>query len=772
MESMTMRRGHFQTRFLASAVIFAAPLTAAARPAQNTSAVLADPIGSDAIGEIVVTAQKRSQSVQKIPVTVAALTGAALTQSGVKDLFQAVTLVPGVTFSRAPDDGLALNFRGLGTTARPQAFEQSVALFTDGVFMGKSRLYSQTIFDLDRIEFIKGTQSTLLGKNASVGAISIVDRQPGDHIAANGSAGYEASNGGYQLDAGVDLPVGEGSALRIAGHYNDLNGWVHNDITGQEGPEHKDFGLRLTGRFKASDILTITASYQLNDNKQIGSSTQLTGPVPAGSGLEGVLDYHSQQFTTLTSNGDTFHHITSHIASVKGELKLGDSTLVSQTAFVHYNLHFLDDLDFDPDQSANFKRDEKYDQLTQEFRLQSAAGLKLEYMFGLYFLYSHWNSQELQAWATPSFPPPPSPISGQLFNGPFTNSFVQRQYSYSGFAAGTYHFTETLRLNGGFRYTREEKRAVYGRTNQAPFTIWNTISNPPFDPTPLAHNASFFDGNASLQYDVTPQIMAYASYGHGSKSGGYVETASIFVPPPLLVNGKVPATLVAASSAIKDEFTDSYEIGLKSRLFDRRLLINIDVFDMELQNFQDTVFTGGPLGFITSNSPARSRGVEFQAGLQVTPKFRVSGGLTYADTTSVFQPIDYATAALVTDANGNPIYKRYKNPIAPNIIYNIDLSYETELGHDLKGRLGVDVRHRDSVFGQRQELFPADQLTTLDLSAGIGKSNDRYGLSISARNVTNAIAADFSGPSVDPRYVSFGSPNQSRTVLLTFGFSY
>ena len=221
--------------------------------------------------------------------------------------------------------------------------------------MGKSRLYSQTIFDLDRIEFIKGTQSTLLGKNASVGAISVVDREPGDRLAANGSAGYEFSNGGYQLDGGADIPIGNGSAIRVAGHYNDLNGWVHNDITGQDGPEHKDLGLRLVGRVKATDDLTVTASYQFNDNRQVGSSTQITGPVPPGSGLEGVLDYHSQQFTTLTGNGDTSHHITSHIASIKGELKLGDNTLISQSAFVHYDLRFLDDLDFNPSQFREFQ---------------------------------------------------------------------------------------------------------------------------------------------------------------------------------------------------------------------------------------------------------------------------------------------------------------------------------------------------------------------------------------------------------------------------------
>src|SRR5262245_17255641 len=105
----------------------------AAQPAQSNSADQ---------GEIIVTAQKRSESVQRIPVSVTALSGEVLAESGVKDLFQAVTLVPGAVFSRAPDDGLALTFRGLGTAARPQAFEQSVAVFSDGVFLGKGRLYS------------------------------------------------------------------------------------------------------------------------------------------------------------------------------------------------------------------------------------------------------------------------------------------------------------------------------------------------------------------------------------------------------------------------------------------------------------------------------------------------------------------------------------------------------------------------------------------------------------------------------------------------------
>jgi iron complex outermembrane receptor protein len=582
---------------------------AASRPGGTATAQEAS------VGEIVVTAQKRSESAQRIPVSVTAIGGQQLAAQGVKDLFQAVTLVPGVVFSRAPDDGLALTFRGLGTQARPQAFEQSVALFNDGVFLGKSRLYSTGFFDVDRMEFIKGTQSTLLGKNASLGAISIVTRQPGDTFSIEGRAGYEFEDGGYQLDAASDLPINDKISLRVAAHYNDLDGWVHNDTTGHDGPEHKDLGLRATLRADLTDTFKVTLSDQYADNRQIGSSYQLVGgAVPPQYG-ESTLDDHTAQFTSLTNDGDTHHVTRSNIASIKGELQIGTHTLVAQSAYVTYKLHNLDDFDFSTDDSVNFDRSERYRQFTQELRIQSPTGGKLDYMAGFFFLSSHWNSLENQIWQVPGFPPAGPPGPGQLFNGPFANHFVQDQKAYSGFASGTYHFTDRLRLAGGVRFTRETKDVVYGRVAEAPFTVWNTIANPPFDPTPLSHNSNFVDGNVSLQYDVTHNVMAYASFGHGSKAGGFVESNTVAVPPTALVDGKVPAALVAAGSAIKDEKVKSYEVGIKTTLFDRRLRFNVAGFWTDIRNFQDTIFTGGTLGFITFNGPARSRGVEVETAV-------------------------------------------------------------------------------------------------------------------------------------------------------------
>ncbi len=757
-----------------------APAPAAAVDAEVTAHRLAtsprSPGDGGDIGELVVTALKRSEPAQRTPVSIAVLDGASLQQQGIKDLFQAVTLVPGAVFSRAPDDGLALTFRGLGTAARSQAFEQSVALFTDGVFFGKSRLYSTSFFDVDRIEFITGTQSTLLGKNASLGGISVVTRQPGDHLSVEGRAGYEFIDGGYQLDAAGDAPLADKVSLRVAAHSNDLNGWVRNDFTGHQGPEHLDLGLRATLKAQPTDSMTATASYQHAENRQIGASYQLVGPVPPLYG-EGALDGHTLQFTAATASGETYHRTVSDIGNLRLELLLGDHTLSAQTAYVHYDLFNLDDFDFSRDDSINFRRAEQYSQFTEELRIQSPSGRRFEYMAGYFYLNGTWNSVENQRWAVPGFRPAGGPPPGQLFNGPFANDFNQKSRAYSAFASGTWHITAALRLAGGLRYTREEKDIVYGRTNSAPFTVWNTIANPPFDPTPLTHNSTFFDGNVSLQYDIAPRVMAYASFGHGSKSGGFVETNTIAVPPPLLVDGKVPAALVAAGSAIRDEFTKSYEVGVKTTLVGGRLRLNVAGFWTDIKDFQDTVFTGGTLGFLTFNGPARSRGVEVESAFKLTPEIHFDGGLTYADATAVIQPIDPATTAPAVDATGNALFERFRRSQAPQATFNAGAAYDPRLTARFDGHFAVAVRHRSSMFNQRQEQFLSPALTTLDLTAGIAARGGRYGVDIVAKNVTNAISQDFASPSVDPRFNAFygaylAGPNQLRTVMVSFHVKY
>lgn len=163
----------------ASAAILAGE--AKADPAPST-----DP--STAVGEVIVTAQKRTEKAQDVPATISVLDADRLTQANIVTLFQAVTLVPGVVFSRAPDDGIALTFRGLGTLTRSSELEQSIALVEDGVPSAKGRLYSTGLFDVDRLEFVKGTESIFQGKNSSLGVINVINHQPGDYPSFTGRA--------------------------------------------------------------------------------------------------------------------------------------------------------------------------------------------------------------------------------------------------------------------------------------------------------------------------------------------------------------------------------------------------------------------------------------------------------------------------------------------------------------------------------------------------------------------------------------------------------
>ncbi len=724
-----------------------------------------------------VTAQKRLEPSQDVPLSVAVLTHAALVENGVKDLVQAATLVPGVIFSRAPDDGLALTFRGLGTAARSQAFELSEALFVDGAFMGKGRLYTTSMFDLDRMEFIQGTESSLLGKNASLGAISVVTRQPGEISSFEGRASYQTEHGGgYTGAAAGDLPINERAFLRLAVHYNDLDGWVHNDLTDHWGPEQKDLGLRATMRMDLTDGFTVTGSYQYADNRRIGASYQLIGNIPPSYG-DGQLGDHTDQFTAATANGDTYHDTASSMANLKAELEIGGLMVVAQSAFVRYALDFIDDFDFSKDNSVNFIRDESYRQFTQELRVQSRAGNALEYMAGVFVLDSRWHSTELQQWMVPEFPPAPAPTSGQLFNGPFTNDFAQHSKSYAAYTSITWRPAENWRLVGGIRATSESKAVVFGRTSGAPVTIWNSIANPPFDPTPLSMRSHFLDGNGTVQYDVSSNAMAYASFGHGSKAGGFAETNSIAIAPNLLVNGKVPAALVAAGSEVKDEFTNSYQVGVKTALMDRRALLDLAGFWTDVKDFQDTVFTGGPLGFITFNGPARTRGVEARGAFIVTRRLRFDGGFTYADVTGVIQPIDPVTSLPEVDGRGNPVFRTYTRSQAPKVTFNMNSQVEICVCNGLAVRLGAGIRHRSMMFNQRQEMFPSEALTTVDFLFAAEAASGRWEIDLAVKNAFDRIAEDFASPSVDPRFAAFygaylAGPTPTRTVELSLSARY
>lgn len=725
---------------------------------------------------IEVTSQKRTQTLQEVPATISALSEGVLEKYGVDDLFEIANLVPGMVFSRAPDDGLALTLRGLGTPARTQSFDQSVALFQDGMFVGKGRMYSAAFFDIERIEVIKGTQSTLLGKNTSLGAISIVTQKPTDYFEAKVKAGVEVENGGYSLDAAVNIPLTDDLNVRVAGHYVEQDGWVNNVATGRDVPEDEDLGMRVTAVYTPSDTLTITGMYQHSTGERIGNGYQY---VDNGNYFsEDVINIIGEANLDDTKNAlceeckydESYHDTTVDSFTLTVEKDFGDLTLTSVTSTATYDILFYDDFDFghafdeltyvttgEVDYySTYFKREETYDQFSQELRLASDGRENFDYMAGFFYFNSDWDSLEEQFFNTPNFPPVGP--TGQIFNGSFGNDFSQQTETYSAFVQSDIYLSDDLTLAVGLRYTDETKDVQFDRIQGPTATLWNTVINPPFE-SELTFSDSFLNGNISLSYDVSKNTTVYTSYGVGSKTGGFAESAEVTSADPSL-------DVSEGGARVKSEEAHTYEAGAKMVLLERSLNVNMALFYTEIIDFQETSFlvTDASAGFLTQNVDVESSGFEFDALYQLNDDWRLTGAATYADSVHKDDGSDLAQA--------------------PKWTGNIGYSYLTELDFgDLLFVSTGSVRYRGEMVSQINETYPSDSLTTLDFTFGVEAGDGKWEANVAIQNLTNARSADFSGPPAAPIGAVLGAPtgdqgitaetlNQQRMIKLQFSYLF
>lgn len=711
--------------------------------------------------EIIVTANKREQSAQDVALSVDILGGDALVEKGVDNLFDLAAVVPGVIFSRAPDDGLALTVRGLGTAARTQSFDQSTALFLNGMFVGKGRMYSSAFFDVERVEVIKGTQSTLLGKNTSIGAISLVTKKPEFELSGNASASYDVSFGGVTVDAGVNLPISDTFAIRAAGHFVDRDGWVENIAVDRQSPRDKEIASRLTAFWEPSSNFDLTLMYQYSDSERAGNGFQfvspdgtLPAPVEAIVG-EAVLDGTKNSFSSRGPNGESFHDTEVHSVNLTANLGIGDHTLTSITSYATYDLSFVDDFDFgvlaptptNPNPSTDFLRTEDYEQFSQELRIASPTGGTLEYIAGLFYFTSEWDSVETQIFETP-FNPTPDPLSPvEIFNGSFANDFSQETDTFSVFGSATVNVSDRLRLIGGLRYTNESKDHIFGRRQLIP-TFWTTVVNPPFAATALPFDDEFLNGNGAIQIDVSDDWMVYASYGVGTKTGGFAESAAVPTGNPLI------------EAFVDSETAKAFELGFKSTIFEGRARFNAAFFYTDVNDFQETSFSGA--SFDTINSQVEVIGAEASLFWNISDYVTIDTAWTYADA-----KIEADTFLIGGTLTAFPERSPAQSPKwtgHAGIIGEFPISDDW----DLNG--SAYFRHRSSMIHQFVETFRSDALSTFDLTVGISSPTNGWGFSVIGTNLTNEISADFSGPpasaGIVPPNVRVDSPGRLRTVLL------
>jgi outer membrane receptor protein involved in Fe transport len=622
--------------------------------------------------EVVVTAQKRTQSLQDVPISVSVTSGETLDKFAIGDLGELSASIPNVTIGQnATQDSITI--RGIGSGAN-HGFEQSVGTFIDGVYFGRGRSSRSPFLDIERLEVLKGPQGVLFGKNTIAGALNITTRKPTDEFEASIEGDYFDGNDSYGVTGVVSGPLTDNIAGRLVVKYRDIGGYIDNRATGDDDPETEETVARGSLAWDVSDRFDIALKAEVSSYDVDGRQLQMLEGGPFRELFESVDPHYEQKLDDKRSTdnpvfGRDFDNTDAENFTATLNYDFDSVRLVSISAYTHYDYNnnipasWVANLD-----TAAKRYDEDHSQFSQEFRLESSLEGSLEYILGVFYQTEevdhtqHFDFDTAQAIAD-GFPLPP-------FVGRETFDLEQDTDSYAAFGQVTWHFTERLSTNLGLRYTRDEKDLDFSRmtTGALPFPTYDLKdSRDDSDVTP----------SINVQYDWGEDTMVYASFSQGFKSGGFdFESGTPF----------------------EEETVDAWEAGIKSRLADGAVELNASVFHSEFSDLQVAAWNG--VAFETGNAAeATTEGLEIDGRWQISDSWMLSGALAYLNaeyddfpgaTCTAQQQNDHAASgaagSCTQDLSGEDLQ------FSPEWSGTVSLEYFREIGSglELTAMLGAD----------------------------------------------------------------------------------
>ena len=607
--------------------------------AQETDSPEANTGDSSELVDVVVTAQRRAERLQDVPVSVQVVVGDTLARQNLDSLTDVSKTVPSVTVAGA-GRSTALFIRGIGSGGN-QAFDQSVGLFIDDIYHGRSRMSVASFLDVERVEILKGPQSTYFGNNAIAGAFNIITKGPTSEFDANARALY-GEDGEYAVEGALNMPLTDGIAARVAIGANGMDGWVDNTTTGAKVPYENNKAARLTFLFNPTDNLDATLKFEGNRNRNSGYPLTLVDCPPPAPFVVVASSFCGQALSQGLPIG---YDVRKSAQSAGQGVKLNgfenvlevnyqqwNHTFSSVSGYYTYDYNLNLDTDGLPATLLHAQAPETYHQFSQELRVASRTHQTIEYLAGLYY-----QTDGLKAATTLNY----GFLNGALAATPFapylplgqTIAGVQDELSYSAFGSLTWNATDRLKFTGGLRSSWVEKdfdwnlfygasTAAYGGLVPLPANLAGAASNLGLGRAgaiTLSRNDHAVMPSGKVQYQLTPEAMAYVSYARGFKAGGF---------------NIADNTNVASNLPFGPERVHAYETGIKSEWFEKRVLTNLAVFLSDYSDLQvsSNINSNGQfLSLVRNAATARSQGVELEVQWAVTPSFRLSAAGTYLD---------------------------------------------------------------------------------------------------------------------------------------------
>ncbi len=762
----------------AIALVFTFPLALTAQEPTTSPRVLE---------EIVVTATRRAESIQDVPIAVAAYDGETLRRAGVDDIRQLQILSPSlvVSSSQAETAGTVARIRGVGTTGDNLGLESSVAIFIDGVYRNRNNVALTDLGNLERVEVLRGPQGTLFGKNASAGLIHIITEGP-DLEEFNGYAEASVGDQGQsRLSGGLSAPfVQDRLGFRIDGTWRERDGFIDDLITGIDYNDRDRWLVRAQLASQIGDKLDLRLIADVSNREETccaavtdiaGPTTDLINPNPLNGGLGTVIvppQPFARQTTSNPQRGYT-QDVDEWGVSLEINWDAAIGTLTSITSYREWESERSQDIDYtDADilYRAPGTYSDDFETFTQELRLAGESG-PFEWLVGFYYVdetlefndairigSDYLTYANIVIASAGEVPLPPILMDGM---GVQSDAWTQDTESWALFTQNTWNATDRLRFTLGLRYTEEDKdmSAFLTAVNPACLAIAGGVIAPTefvltFACLPLINplvDNSFrfgdpsvpylgersddeFTGLLSVAYDLSDDWMGYISVSSGFKAGGFnLDRGGL--DNPLL--GLVPD---ATDLEFEAETVTSAELGAKGTMLNDRVLLNIAAWYSEFDDYQLNTFTG--TNFVVTNlEEATTQGVELDGQALVTDSLSFQAGVSYtdarygdnvSDATLAGRRLTHAPYWIVVAAG------TYERPISSNLMGFIRLDYRFNSDMNTGSDLDVEkVQRSFAVWNGR---------------IGIGAQDNRWVFELWGRNIFDR----------DYRQVAFDAPLQGQ----------
>jgi iron complex outermembrane receptor protein len=735
-----------------------------------------------ALEEMLVTAQKRVQKLQDVPISVNALSGEKIETSGITNIEKLGDYIPSFNMTQT-GIGTNIAIRGISSGVN-QGFEQSAAQFVDGIHYGRSQLARAPFLDIERVEVLRGPQSILFGKNSTAGAISITTAKPGDEFEAKLTALYEPEHGEQDVRLMVSSPIGETMGMRIAILDSSIDGYMENTTLNRDESGDENRVLRGTFTWEPTDAWDIALKVETGSFDSEGRNVENVNAVyhPDAYDSDGNLRSDSLSYRRVLSildpgylldtthdfkrqsNGDYSFNNTENV-TLNVDYTLGEHTLTSVTGYNAYDYEELCDCDFTGSPGFTILSNEDYSQFSQEFRIASPEDQTFSYLAGVFYQNGDLSFHDDIDVPVDSFIATGLASSlgatANLLRGASTQrDFDQTTDIYAVFAQGTWNITDQSRLTVGARYTAETKDAARAQyhvdqsgtnvplgTPSSPYNVlWGLFNVEPYEPIHGERDENKVTPSVTYQFDLNSTDMLYASYTTGFKSGGYDVRANSHPDPTVnnAINASVsPAVPITGTFEFEDEEVVNYEIGGKFLLADGSAELNVALFRSEFENMQTSQFDGKLSFNVTNAGEAVVQGLEVDGRWALTDSLLWRGGFAYID----FEYTNFPNSQCyfgqednieplndgICDATGK------RREFTPELQGNTGLDYTLEFSNGLKLVNTIDLIYSDEYL-TTPSLDPKmmqDAFTKINARIALSGNNDMWELALIGRNLTD-----------------------------------